>query len=516
MGKEASDWKNTKLNFKIFEDRQDFIDKGYEAIQYLADNIDTTSDRGVVSNFSKEDAEKLVIEDELADMVNEKKYEKPDLLKNAIEKFDEIKAKIDMGGVFKKQRLIITDDKRGIFDFGIASKGLYNSVEYFSLQLAQDLPEEFADNIYGNKPSGIVNVNFVKEEYVFNEKQFWYTSFTNGQKYLLTKQNEGTRAIELKLPGAKEVFKTSVKKSYVMFEKKGGKAKMVELYIPIHRNIELKHILPLLMAAKFFQEYGVKTRITALRIYHETKGGNEFLVWGYPIKDYGDEIDFNFLSLNGVDRRWWNSVRVVVTAMSMKTKVEEIKQRYPNKKIDENADNIVWNGGGDAPENRKSYVALFSRYRNWYMNEIKEGRVKPLRTDKKLVISAYESDINSIYDEKSITREFFKILDTVDFQFNKAEDACKRIYKRMVTDELSKIYTDLKTQGKTPSEITSQMSNNQIRLTAQFKDYVINILIDTYTFPTGGQYAEEKESAEELTKELDKKLDDLTKYLQTV
>lgn len=518
MSTSARDWKNYKrLNFRVFDSKSDFIKKTKEAINYVTNNIESGQQGFFERLLYDPSTDKVLTRTSKKGIAFEKplRYENEKDLNDILVNFDELVAKIDMGGVFKKSRLRITDDKRGIFDFGIAGKGLYQPKEYFSLELANELPDEFNKSEYGFKPSGIVPNEFVKESFVFNEKQFWYTSFTNGNKYLLTPQDEGLRAIQLKLEGAKKIFKTSIKKSYIMFEKKGGKAKMVELYIPVNQGITLEAALPIFMAAKFFQLYGVMTRINIVRMYQES--GSEYVMWSYPVKDYGEEMDFDYMAANGVDTRWWYAIRVGVVAMNEAEELKNYISTYAKKPAYSNIRN--YSGTGGLPSDRKSFIALFSRYRNWYMKEIEEGRLQPLRVDKKLIISAANERFYGSFsaDLNKITEEFFRIVDTVDFQYNKPEDASKRIYKRMVEEPQDKYYFDLlKDKNLSSQEIVDKMKSNLIFLKADFKEYVQNLLIDTYTYPVDGLYEEPKESARKLDEELNEKLDKLATFLETI
>jgi hypothetical protein len=333
---------------------------------------------------------------------------------------------------------------------------------------------------------------------------------------LLTPQNEGARAIELKVPDAKEIFRTTVKKSYVMFEKKGGKAKMVELYLPLHANIDLVHAIPLFLIAKFLQLYGIATRISTIRMYQEGSAG-KFIMWGYPIKDYGQEMDFNFMALNGVDDRWWHSVRVVVKSMNDREIIEKYKSSYG--KIPTLRDIYTYHGGGSDAGGRSDYVEVFSRYRNWYMEQIKLGLLPPLRVDKKLMMigGSFGASGRIGQNKEAIKQEFFRILDTVDFQFNKPETTCQRIYKRLVTEELDSYYQELaKGTSNSPDFIVKSMNDRQISLTAKYKTYVQDVLIDTYSYPRGGEYPEDKESAVEMDEALDDKFEKLTQFLHSV
>lgn len=477
----VNDWSHRKLNFKVFSDREDFISKGQEAYRYMDKNKD--------SDYSS----KISVRN-LTNMIDEVDYNKPDELNKYLNSFDETMSKIDMGGAFKKSRLKITSDERGIFSFGLASKGLYKPVEYFSQELATESPSEFLE-----KQSGIVPANLVENIVVFNDKQFWYTSKVTKKRYQLTKQQEGTREVDLGLR-KNPILRTSNKKSYVMFEKKGGKAKMVELYLPLHGTINLENMIPLMLIARFLRLYGVMVRISTIRMFREGTT-EEFYSWGYPIKDYGEELDFNSMALNGVDKRWWYAVQVVVRAMSDKYNFDN---KITNSRI---------KGEGSSAGGTSSYVEVFSRYRNWYMDEIKAGRLEPLRVDKKLMLIG--GAFGSYGTMEGIKKEFFRILDTIDFQFNKPEEVCKRIYKREVEEKLQEYYS--KNEGVIPQQdLEDNMASQKVRFTSEFKTYVQGLLVATYTYPVGGMYEEPKESAEKLDAEFDDKIEKMSQFLKNL
>lgn len=523
-------WTRYKLNFKVFADRKDFVKQGLDAANDIDSKGQFTNSSGNPRSFSD-----YIDVNHLRRMAKVNVYAKQWELEKYMKMFDELTATIDMGGAFKKTRLEITDDSRGIFSFGLASKGLFRVPEYFSEQLAIESPTEFQNKIPGVVPTDLV----ISKKGIF-KTTFWYKQPVTKKEYELRQQQEGLAKILLADPNTPtEVkngmltvsgkqkglsFATKNKKSYVMFEKKGGKAKMVELYIPIHGSIYLPNIVPLLLVARFLRLYGIMTRISVIRVYEENS--REFLGWGYPIKDYGDEFDFNLMALQGgyVDDQWWHAVAVVVRAMN--------NQRLAaGKKFS----SILWDGTGSSPGDvgssrgtteRQGYTELFSRYRNWYMEEIEAGRLPPLRVDKKLMLFGGNMRGNS---EQDIITEFYRILDTVDFQFNKPEDTCKRIYKRLVDDKLDEAYqknyveftlgaskTTTLIKDAPPNVRDTEMANLKAKYKTAYKTYVVELLIDTYTYPIGGEYPEPKESAEKLEIELDEKLDAVNLFLKTV
>ena len=50
-----------------------------------------------------------------------------------------IKSFINLGGLYQKDKIVVTQDNRGIFDFGLASLGLYRPIEFFSEELKRIL-----------------------------------------------------------------------------------------------------------------------------------------------------------------------------------------------------------------------------------------------------------------------------------------------------------------------------------------------------------------------------------------
>lgn len=488
----VNDWSNRRLNFRVFSDKLDFINKSKEAIDYLNKKNPTKwqTTRSPYRKYSD-----VISQEYLTRMESEQNYEYPAKLKEYVDKFDEMMSNIDMGGAFKKSRLKITADKRGIFSFGLASKGLFAPVEYYSDELATDSPSEFPE-----KESGIVPANFVENIEIFGNKQFWYESKTTKKRYLLTKQQEGTREVDLGLR-LNKILRTSNNKSYVMFEKKGGKAKMVELYLPKHGTVKLANMIPLLLIARFLRMYGVMVRISTIRMYSES-ANNTFVGWSYPMKDYGDELDFTSMALNGVDGRWWASVQVGVRAMTDMARYDKLGK----------FDTLV-NGEGNQAGDVKDYIEVFSRYRNWYMEQIEQGKLEPLRVDKKLMLIG--GAFGSYGTLEGIKTEFFRILDTVDFQFNKAEDSCKRIYKREVEDKLQEYYST-NPKSYSQKDLDEIMPVIKQTYTRDYKTYVQSLLVATYTYPVGGMYEEPKESAEKLDTEFDEKIEKMAQFLKNI
>jgi hypothetical protein len=498
-----NDWRQYTFDIKAFKDKDDFIKQVTDA------NLAQSSTFRKSTGF-KDYYEDLRYQDETD-------YSSFSRLQKTINDFDTIFDNIDMGGAFKKKKLKITDDKRGIFSFGVASKGLFRAIEYFSEELAQDNPIELQKY---SKTLGVVPANLVESIVMLGEKQFWYTSDTLNKMYRLERQQEGTAELlsidpnaEIKYTenGIKYVepsrigkaslkFKTSTKKSYLMFDKKGGKAEMVELYMPVHLGYQLTNALPVFLIARYLQTVGIKVRITAIRMYHERD--DHFVMWSIPVKDYGEEMDFNNLALVGLDRKWWDLIYAGVRTLTA------------------NGSSLRYNGQGDQAGNEADYIEAFSRYRNWYEQQIQLGLLEPLRVDKKLLMIAGligKRGKNLNYNEE-VLDEFYRVMDKIDFFFNKPELVVQRIYKRLVDDQYDKFFVNLVTNAPNISKTVREqkLTEKKQELISDLKTHVQQVLSDTYTYPIGGQYPESQESADKLEEEYDTKLEAMNNYLKTL
>lgn len=492
-----TDYRNSKFFFQNFEGLEDLKQKGEQAIieassggksnQFTAQwGVNGT---GGSNRFQRDFVETTKAEADKAGFIE---YIDRPALEATMGAFDEFLSKVDMGGAFEKSKLIITDDKKGIFDFGLASKGLYRLPEFFSEELKTTSPLEFIQEIPGVVPADFVRTNQLE--------QFWYDSVSLNKSFLLERRQKGTTNMLDANPNAKIVtdengmiytdpltykdfkleFATTTKKSYIMFEKKGGKAKMVDLYVGIgglgmltYKGF-LARAMPLFLCARFFESVGIKTRINATRMYSASEG---FFCLTYPIKDYGQDIDFNWLAINTSDPRWfrWNLWKYT-SALSNTSLLGGNSSGYGT---------TVYGG--------TQLYETFNRYKNWYFEEVKNGKQPETSIDKNLMIAGglpAPTD-SSLTDLKQISTEFYRILDIVDFQFNKPEKAAQRIYERM----------KLKDPNVTPLQV---------------KVYITSIAAQANQFPEGGQYGTPPEEIDVLEEKYDVILEGMNKFLATI
>ena len=402
-------------------------------------------------------------------------FENMPLVRDAIDSFDGILEKIEMGGAFDKSRLIATSNPQGIFDFSLASQGLFRPAEYYSEELAKEQPRKFYFQ-YGNL-KGLVPPNLVVKKQGANGLVFYFPDTKNGKpyEYLCQQRQVGvTEALDkdpllpTKMFGDMEilvnynknvVFRSTNKKCYLLYDKKGGKASKVELYV-VQGGLQsatsegmLLKIMPILLAAKTLEEAGIQTRIYTVRAY--TSGSNAVFMT-YPIKNYGEELDWNKIALNVADPR-------IFRFKTWKATTGWLNELYSNI------------GGGSAGygrtmQNRDLLNETFERYKNWAEQQRGMGSINQKEISRQLMfISTLDADsIQNLWNNNRqraisiITDEFYRIMDSIDIQLGIVSKSANRISQR----ELPK--------GKSLTEI---------------KTYINQLITDSFTLPTRGEFA---------------------------
>ncbi len=147
MAVSVRNWENKDFNIRVFPSKNDMVEAAEEAYDYLKSKKLKPNGKTLATFYKKSN---------LDNMKNEKFYEDTYNLEKGLEFFDKLLVETDMGGAFKKSRLRITDDTKGIFDFGLASQALYRSIEYFSKELEVESPDEFKGISSGIVPNKYV------------------------------------------------------------------------------------------------------------------------------------------------------------------------------------------------------------------------------------------------------------------------------------------------------------------------------------------------------------------------
>jgi len=392
-------------------------------------------------------------------------YPDTDDLTAYIENYQAFRDKIDSGGSFKKQRLKLSEDKRFLFSFSLASKGLIRVAEYFNEEIAQKYPLMF--NSVGQAKdditmvAGVVDLDSVQSIPLANGQTKFFIQLD--KEYPLRQQQKGTaKMLEIHPTATLKqtdegmfytdpsfyndfslVFSSTFKKSYIEMPKKGGSARAVDIYVPfdmVNYDLESRILpaLPLILATEYLTQAKIKVRLNITRpIITELGNTRVVSIIGFPIKDFSDPIDWNKLAV----------LRGMGNSGTIATRTNAFINNYKNNIINGRGNSrSVSSSGAYASyllyNDENNLQSEFGRYKNWFREEVKEGRIKSKVVDKPLMITfstedlLYESfDINNFNQYpraiRKIQDKFFEILDSVDIFYNAKElEVAKRILKR--------------------------------------------------------------------------------------
>jgi hypothetical protein len=377
------------------------------------------------------------------------------LLTDAIQKFDIIKRGLDLGGDFDASKIKFTSLPRGVFNFGLASKGLIRKKEFYDVERNE-----------------IIDEKIVKEEKLNNIKIFYY--LRNGAKHFVRKQQKGTMLVkdnfldvEVNYDENQKIwlpykdgkvfngkgknmlsYSTTTKKVYMYREKLGGGVSpYVDLFVGVNglQDLDTENMLAknlsAFIVADILEKAGVKVRIYGLRTYTD-RGSNPNAVFiAYAIKEYGEQIDFGRLASFTSDKRFFrvNLWRIASTLRKMVT------GDYKEGK------GISLYGGDDDLYN------AFSMFKNWVFNQKGTVEFDTKINDKNLMIlsglpTVDSSDKltgrNADRTFRKIQKEVYRTLDYVGMLLTKNPKAfVGKIYKREKdTPTQVQYYSDPKTE----------------------------------------------------------------------
>lgn len=403
------------------------------------------------------------------------------LIRSSIDSFDGILEQIEMGGAFDKSRLKATSNPQGIFDFSLASQGLIRPPEYYSEELAKDHPNLFYSQYTlddGRVLSGLVPPNLVQKKEGVNGIVFYYPYQVSGKTYdylCIQRQVGVTQALlensslKTKMFGNMQilaeynplvVFRSTNKKCYLLYDKKGGKANYVELYV-VQGGLQdlttegmLLKIMPVLLAADTLEKAGVKTRIYAVRAYYDGRN-NVFMT--YPIKNYSEDLDWNKIALHTADPRifrfqMWRAIT-----------------GWLNKEHGNIGDGN--RGHGYTMYEGPRLKETFERYKNWAEEQRGAGQTNQKEVNRLLMLISTIGDPEILQSQwqndrpeaiKTIEEEFYRIMDRIDIQLSIMNKSANRITKRKLE------------KGDSMVDI---------------KKYISNLIAESFAIPTRGQNA---------------------------
>jgi hypothetical protein len=378
------------------------------------------------------------------------------LLSQAIEKFDVIKRGLDLGGDFDSSKIKFTSLSKGVFNFGLASKGLIRKTEFFDVE--------------DNK---VIDEKIVREESLNKIKVFYYVK--NGTKHFVRKQQKGTMLVkdnfldvEVKFDENQKIwlpykdgkifngngknmlsYSTTTKKVYMYREKLGGGVSpYVDLFVGVNglNDLDTENMLAknlsAFIVADILEKAGVKVRIYGLRTYKDLikvkkkpLENTQTVFIAYAIKEYGEQLDFGRLASFTSDKRFFR-----VNMWRMASALRKIETGQYKK-----GQGISLYGGDDDLYNS------FSMFKNWVFNKKGTVNFDTKINDKNLMVLSGLPKVgredkltgeNADRTFKKIEQEVYRTLDYVGMLLTKNPKAfVGKIYKR---EKESQNYYDAK------------------------------------------------------------------------
>jgi hypothetical protein len=458
--------------------------------------------------------------------------------------YDECLLDFDFAGAFTKQKIEITDRQNGVFDFSLASQGLYRPVEYFSEELKNESPNEFD---YLDLPSGLVPPDLVDNVSAQGGgKIFFYTKREDGkEKQFICEQRQlGSTEVLIHNPNSKLVmakngllyaepstadngkyrveFKTRNKRSYLTYFKEGGgKPRYVDLYIPINyicsSDIEdLAYIMPSIILAEQLEKAGTKTKISLFRSNYETGYCYGFNV---GIKDYGEPLDLVKVCLyaTGDNKNWMFANKGP-------------NSWYTTRKLDRmGIKNKYWRGASGGTT-YTSPIFLQSTIKRFFNYMTQERRDDSYSKAQEMKLSIWASTIKCPpvgwlnipsdsyrYGDKVDRRFCFDLikentylaLDRISFAMRDGYTTAEMIGERMKR-EMS--YEKVEVGG-----IRDYVKTNERKFTnSDIRDYITQVMIQSFQYPTGSNYSTPIKEEDILNREYEICLQQASKYLQTL
>jgi len=328
--------------------------------------------------------------------------------------FESASLPLNLGGETEKSRLITTDKPIGVFDFSLASRGMYRVPEYYSEKLAKEFPEKFIES---ELPSGVVPPIFIKEKTENNKKIFYYED-SDGVFECIIRQ-KGETAIDNGDKNAKLKFATRNKKVYLTFKRNRGKVKYVEIYsLFYYTNLSgdvqfaVRHI-PALMVADYLESIGIKVRFYMTRfvqLYREeltlkksdSNGNklplydeapqkkNQYNMFVQPIiaKDFGEEFDKATALM--ISSQYYDKVYETMAHYALNQEVQKHNHVYGNPNLDGRTGNIF---------EAIDYMEGIERYRNKYQDYVKKGLFKSKEVLPEAMLFFHDTVIRDYFEE---------------------------------------------------------------------------------------------------------------------
>jgi len=526
-------WKNG-FSFEQFKSIKD----SYNKIDKLRNNPDSNpTDNNIIE-------ERLEVLDDYnfgsyQDFIDNIEIDDPDFIDTKIitdSLLKNIKSFVNIGGLYKRDRIIASQDKRGFFDFSLASQGLYRPIEFYSEELKIDIKNKILENPFALEelPDGVVNPNKVEK---------FVGKFIYDNKYTCERRQRGTTdvfntfpdecrigtistgiSVTLKKNITKDIvfngrgrnklkYASTNKKSYLIFERKKDNAKYVDIFCAYNflrstNGVRILGILPALLVAGALEEYNIKVRISAQRLGSQDGVHTTISI---PLKDYEEPLKESYnkiMNINGkksTGENYFGFFKVILqNSTTQAPRKKTIETWFPQVEY-------MFDG---------YYTQMMSRYKNW----IEENKDKDFVNTKvtnpnfQIGIPTLGKNYDGFLDETNIENKltyvdiianlpfvfykFYYYMDFLAIEMLTMQEFTKQIVNRFVDDKNFKIFF------KVPVD--------KVELRKIIREYIVGILTEKYVINVGGAYADtseqkriKNETFEAKIKFLDESLDNL-------
>jgi len=519
--------------------RRGFVFKQYSSLQDSFDEIDEIRKKPNKTQYEK-DALKAI---------EKKRYDSFDSFTNAIEDnnptFEKSKdiiedimlnmsSVVNVGGGLKNDKIKITEDKRGVFDFGLASLGLYRPIEFYSEELYLDIlndkivsPFKFLD-----VQDGVVNANLVTKHIVSGVNYFSYTYLN--KNYNLERRQKGATKVFNTFPSecvlksnsdnivltyysdnktkvfngsgkARLKYASSNKKSYLIYDKKSDNAKHVDIFMPINLFLRVNDstralmFLPAYLIAGALEDYGVQTRISIMRLGADR---DVHISASIPIKDYDESTKLAF--------------NKAFNLTSTRTNAEEYMGFFKILAENEGVQATATGDGTrifqDANYESVSYINdVFTKYKNWaeinkdkpfFNSQVKNSNFQIMLPSIDYNLTNGDLRFKSVLsDLHRIIYTFYFYLDFLSLELMPLQEFLGNIFRRFSEDETFRSVFEVPTETKKIKDLIF--------------DYVRELIKLKYITVSGGEYADSLVQVEEKDKKFEEKINSLKELLNS-
>jgi len=426
-----------------------------------------------------------------------------------------IKTLINLGGLYKYDKIEITEDTRGVFDFGLASLGLYRPIEFYSEELKEDIKKGDTKDPFQVEGLvfGVINPNRVDKKIVgdtvffifnHNSKQYFCEKRQRGATSVFNtfedkcylKENQDGIIITYDLSNREKVFNgigsvrlkyaSSNKKSYLIYSKKDDSVKNVDIFMPVnfigHVNDSSRglFLLPAYLIAETLEQYGIQSRISALRTGSD-KG--TLVTVSIPVKEYEESCKEAFESIYAL----------LSTDAYAGNFFAFFKVMAGNEGIQAPSTYDVSSAFSEVDyHNRVHMNSTLQRYKNWTEENKNQSFVNTKVSNKNFQFAlnttgndvadddvTYDNILDYIHD---IFYTFYYYMDFLAIEMLPMSDFLPSIYKRITEDiTFNKIF---------------ERPKNKTEIIDLLRIYVIGILVEKYQVVASGSYSDSQQQIE--------------------